>query len=183
MSRNKNNLTARQQLFLNELVRGKQFNDILSEHRIRPATLMRWTTEKDFHKQWEICNQVLVLRRQSDECCAIRHAHSEHTTIVSQTAAAAPAASAPSLQLPPPPIPAPETKPPMTERQAIRSRHGEEAAQAFDRLCRRREQAQHTISADPPPNPTASPPESTPTPPTPTSPPELPLVIPPEVQP
>jgi hypothetical protein len=153
MSRNKNNLTARQQLFFNELVRGKPFNEILQEHRIRPATLMRWTTESNFVDQWKICNQVLALRRQADESCAIRLTHAAQSSIVTTGTTTAPAASPPP---PPPPDPALEIKPLLSEREAIRARHGEEAACAFDRLMQLRERRDRSANAPPPP--TASPP-------------------------
>jgi hypothetical protein len=184
MSRNKNNLTARQQLFLNELVRGKPFNDILSQYRIRPATLMRWTTDANFVAQWKLCNEVLALRRPSDEACAIRLAQPEHSS-ESHTAPNPPTVFlllTPPSQ--PPPNRAPETKPPpMSEREAVRTRHGEEAAQAFDRLTRLREQPLHTAAAGPP-NPTVSPPENIPIEPTPPPPPpEHSPVTAPEVQP
>ncbi len=157
MSRNKNNLTARQQLFFNELVRGKPFNQILEEHRIRPATLMRWTTESNFVNQWDLCNRVLALRRQSDESCAIRLAQPAPSSNVAPAGpTAAPVASAlPPL---PPPDPAPQVKPLLSEREAIRARHGEEAACAFDRLMQLRERREHAANASPPP--TASPPPS-----------------------
>jgi len=160
MSRNKNNLTARQQLFLNELVRGKPFNDILSQYRIRPATLMRWTTDANFVAQWKLCNEVLALRRPSDEACAIRLAQPEHSS-ESHIAPNPPTVFLlPTPPSQPPPNRAPATKPPpMSEREAVRTRHGEEAAQAFDRLTRLREQPLHTAEAGPP-NPTASPPEN-----------------------
>jgi len=71
----------------------------------------------------------------------------------------------------------------MSEREAVRTRHGEEAAQAFDRLTRLREQPLHTAEAGPP-NPTASPPENIPIEPTPPPPPpEHSPVTAPEVQP
>jgi hypothetical protein len=161
MSRNKNNLTARQQLFLNELILGKQFNDILSEYHIRPATLMRWTTDQNFIDQWNLCNKVLALRSGSETPgAAIRLAQE---TRPAATSTQAPPADSASPSAPAPPTAPPSLPPEDVERELIRARHGDEAARGFDRLVQIRKQNERAATPPPPttqPTPTDSPPVS-----------------------
>jgi hypothetical protein len=154
MSRSKSGLTARQQLFFNEMVRGKEFNQILDEHRIRPVTVMRWSTEQPFVNQYMISIKLLALRTGGElHATTLRLAQAQRATAnppASDPTAAPGASTAP---------PAMSIRPAISEREVIRRRHGEEAAQAFDRLKYLREQreAALAVAADKPPAAPASP--------------------------
>jgi hypothetical protein len=157
MSRDKNNLTARQQLFFSELVRGKTFNQILTEHRICPSTILRWTTEASFRSQWEICNQFLALRRATNIATAPLPEPDPH-------AQPAPSSPVPATPLPlgavPACQPAPPPKPRPTEREIVERRYGEEGISNYNRLREiRRQQAEEKTVPVPVSAPTETVPE------------------------
>jgi hypothetical protein len=149
VARNSENLTWRQARFLNVLAQGRGTTEQV-ERQLGMAqnTLRRWMEDERFAKAWERTNRLLELRRGADAAILGKPdgapapggaPSADPGTTVTSSAAASPDATdtvAPEPRRPRAATPA-EPRPPLTDRDRVRARHGEEAARAFEELLRR----------------------------------------------
>ncbi|MDB5323239.1 MAG: hypothetical protein JWN40_4870 [Phycisphaerales bacterium] len=157
MERSADNLTSRQEHFLKHLVQAKDFETVMRARKVSTILLLRWMTQTAFVEKWERCNRLLSLRRHTEtESAAICVAQAQRAQAGSPPPPPCNAADPASQPVPEEsePTPAPEPKPKISERDAIRARHGEEAARAFDRLCQLRKQRETPATPNPAPMPT-----------------------------
>jgi hypothetical protein len=156
--RSADKLTWGQEHFLNDLVQAKDFDTVMRERKINPTLLLRWMTYVPFVEKWERCNRLLALRRVTEtESAAIRVAQTQRAQLQASPpppcAATGPAPQCEPEEFDPAPPREQKPAPQISERDAIRARHGEEAARAFDRLCQLRKQREQSAAANPAPTP------------------------------
>jgi hypothetical protein len=145
MARNKQGLTPRQARFLNTLALGHGTTEqVERELRMARHTLRRWMDEPKFVTAWAQTNVLLGLRRGADDAIAPRPTSDGASAAPATGPRVEPTASVPipgevgpGGEQPGRPHPnALAPRPPKSDRDLIRARHGEEAARAFDELIR-----------------------------------------------
>jgi hypothetical protein len=140
MARNNQGLTGRQARFLNTLALGRGTTEQVERQLgLASYTLRRWMDEPKFVVAWRQTNELLKLRAGADAAILTARAAAESTP---------PAEASDAKADPPPPttqgatdtLPRPRNepapRPPKSDRDLIRLRHGEEAARAFEELLR-----------------------------------------------
>src|SRR5690348_3571181 len=66
--RNKRGLSAKQSKFINRVISGQSTSaQIEGDLKISPSTMQRWMNEENFIRQWKRANELLEIRRKTDE--------------------------------------------------------------------------------------------------------------------
>jgi len=170
--RNRNGLYWRQSKFLGLIIRLQLPSEqVMQQMKMKPSTLIRWMENENFKKEWNRTIEALAMMQRTDEITAkLSATRHERARLRAQATNDSPTPQ-PTTAIESHPAPAPddlpveetETPAPLSERECIRRRHGEEAAQAFDRLVKMREDHQKNrpahpeaidpLAASPPPTP------------------------------
>ena len=143
MARNTQGLTARQAKFLNTLALGHGTTEQVERQLgLAKYTLRRWMDQPKFVVAWRQTNELLQLRATADTAILTARAAAEAKPSAETSDASTPPPTSATLatnavDAPPRQRNEPAPRPPKSDRDLIRLRHGEEAARMFDDLLRR----------------------------------------------
>jgi len=138
--RNARGLSGKQSKFINTLIEGHStWNEVERKLNVRSSTMQRWMNEPAFILQTQKAGYLLEIRRKIDEASArIRLARGQlnegRVQSENEPAAMNPPVESHQAEVQEPEHDETPAPPRLTERERILQRHGEDAAQAFDRL-------------------------------------------------
>lgn len=162
---NRKGLNWRQVRYINLILLAKCTTEqVMASLKMRPSTLIKWMEKEAFKKEWTAALGVLdMLRRTDEQIFGINDARHQRHMARSLGQEHAGECETPPLETDPPgykPSAPPERegtrnhddreKEELSERERVRARNGEEAAQAYDRLMRLHElhrQGQQALEA------------------------------------
>jgi hypothetical protein len=137
-------LLQRQARFINLLLEAKYTTEeIIAKIGVGRRTLARWRSERLFRREWTSANRTLAMRRGSDEAISgIRAANQEVGRIREAGEVEMAGAGEGEAGMESEEAGVGGRDGAVSEREMIRRRHGEEAAQAFDHLVKMREEGE-----------------------------------------